>query len=233
MSMTVKIRLLHLLNYPVGCTLFNEFCTENEIKTIEIDVTNEVTPTWLSIKDVKKSIFQSQTVLRDVMKNYFVFLDFFKNLEGFGSKIHEIYDLSELKTQTENIIFNEAKMAKLTNMDIDGIQKQITGKIQTFLLFLEYESLLYKINELTRDEAITIEQNWNANVLQLNSSNSNNENIEIDKNELLREYEIKLSKLEVDLKREKELRQVKYYRNDKKATEIKRLHKEKDDLLNH
>jgi hypothetical protein len=51
------------------------------------------------------------------------------------------------------------------------------------------------------------------------------------KNLQINHCEQKIAKLEIDLKREKELRQVKYYRNDKKTNEIEKLHKEKDDLL--
>ena len=42
----------------------------------------------------------------------------------------------------------------------------------------------------------------------------------------------KLAKIELDLKREKDLKKVKYYRNDKKANEITKLIKENEELIN-
>ena len=114
-------------------------------------------------------------------------------------------------------------MAKLTNMDVDGIQKQIS----------EYDVLLSKIAELSSNEAIQIEQKWNASLV--NNFNNNLNKDEDDnvstRSEVIKEYEQRIARLNLDLKREKELRQVKYYRNDKKTNEIKRLHKEKDDLI--
>jgi len=59
------------------------------IKTIEIDVANELSPEWYSLPQIKETCKNSQTILREVMKNYFVFLDFIKKLEDFGSRLQD------------------------------------------------------------------------------------------------------------------------------------------------
>lgn len=52
--------------------------TEN-IKTIEIDVIkSNASSLWFSMPCLKQSFVDSQVILREVLKNYFIFLDFFK-----------------------------------------------------------------------------------------------------------------------------------------------------------
>lgn len=48
------------------------------MKTIEITVANEESPPWFSLDSVESSFRASKDLLREAMKNYFVFLDFFK-----------------------------------------------------------------------------------------------------------------------------------------------------------
>lgn len=155
------------------------------------------------------------------MKNYFVFLDFFKKLEVFGTTITDISHIGELKSQTENLIFNEAKMAKNSNMDIDGIQRQIT----------EYDNLLTKIANLSQTDTVKIENQMNGERPRAKRRGSAIQTNGPEHISIFKDYDQKIAKLELDLKREKELRQVKYYRTDKKNNEIKRLHTEKDELL--
>lgn len=50
----------------------------SDIKTIEIDVGKDITPPWFSLRSIESSFRSSQSLLREAMKNYFVFLEFLK-----------------------------------------------------------------------------------------------------------------------------------------------------------
>lgn len=135
--------------------------------------------------------------------------------------MQNITQIDQLKEQVENLVFRECKIGKDLNMDVDGLQKQLQ----------EYDYALNHIEQLSRAEAAEVERRWNFyNMSSIpldldNDDQSNAIRAQMD------HYQQKISKLEIDLKREKEFRHVKYYRNDKKEAELKRLHKEKDTLL--
>lgn len=110
-------------------------------------------------------------------------------------------------------------------MDIDGLQKQIQ----------DLEFLLQSITELSQQKSMQIENGWNWSSIQKTNAPIKFEIEDGDDNDCLKtqiqNYQQKIAKLELDLKREKELKHVKYYRADRKANEIKRLIQEKDDAL--
>ena len=49
-----------------------------EVKTIELDVMSEVTIPWLSLENIESNIKTSSELLKEAMKNYFIFIEFFK-----------------------------------------------------------------------------------------------------------------------------------------------------------
>ena len=110
-------------------------------------------------------------------------------------------------------------------MDIDGLQKQIQ----------DLEFLLQSITGLSQQKSMQIENGWNWNSNHKTDAPIKFEIEDEDDNDCLKtqiqNYQQKIAKLELDLKREIELKHVKYYRADRKANEIKRLIQEKDDVL--
>ena len=110
-------------------------------------------------------------------------------------------------------------------MDIDGLQKQIQ----------EWEFVIGSINDLSEPKAAQIQHEWNSQTPTVGCLGINCEHSEEAQalRGQIQKLDQQIARLELDLKREKELRQIKYYRTDKKTTEIKKLYKEKDDLVNH
>lgn len=195
----------------------------SDIKTIEIDVANEISPPWFNLKVIEGTYATSKTLLKEAMKNYFVFLEFFKKIENFSQQNHA-GDISELLAKNEKLFFKELQSVKELNMDIDGIQKQIQ----------EFDFILEGMNDISVPQVAKIQHEWNSNTNSVPCLGINWQTA--DDNQILKNqidnYEQKVAKLELDLKREKELRHVKYYRTDKKTTEIKKLCNEKDELIN-
>jgi hypothetical protein len=95
--------------------------------------------------------------------------------------------------------------------------------------------VISSINDLSEPKAAQIQHEWNSQTPTVGCLGINCEHSE--EAQVLRgqiqKLDQQIARLELDLKREKELRQIKYYRTDKKTTEIKKLYKEKDDLVNH
>lgn len=110
-------------------------------------------------------------------------------------------------------------------MDIDGLQKQIQ----------EWEFVVSSINDLTEPKAAQIQHEWNSQTPTVGCLGISCDHLEEAQalREQIQKLDQQIARLELDLKREKELRQIKYYRTDKKTTEIKKLYKEKDDIVNH
>lgn len=136
--------------------------------------------------------------------------------------IDDLREVKGVKQKIEELIYHDARGVQKSNMDIDGIQNQI----------MDYEILLNKITDLTNEKSAQIERHWNDQIFTQIHTQKNEVKDDKDNEIIFQLYEQKISKLEIDLKREKELRQVKYYRSDKKTTEINSLRKEKDELVN-
>lgn len=123
----------------------------SDIKTIEIDVANDITPPWFNLKVIEGTYSTSKTLLREAMKNYFVFLEFFKKIENFSQQNHA-GDISELIAKNEKLFFKDLQSVKELNMDIDGIQKQIQ----------EFDFILEGMNDISVPQAAKIQHEWNA-----------------------------------------------------------------------
>ena len=108
-------------------------------------------------------------------------------------------------------------------MDIDELQKAL----------LDHETLLNTVSTISTQERIDIESD--LNIKEINKSSSlallkeEEEDIHYYRKQIIN-YQQKISKLELDLRREKELKKVKYYRNDKKTNELSKLIKDNDEL---
>lgn len=194
----------------------------SDIKTIEIDVANDMSPPWFSLKAIETQFRSSQSLMREAMKNYFVFLEFLKKIEDFSQKEYT-QDINLLLASNERLFFKELQGVKGLNMDIDGLQKQIQ----------EFDFMLSNISDLSNAESAQIQHEWNSDIgsipsLKLGPINS--DELQACKMQITH-YEQKIARLENDLKREKEIKQVKYYRTDKKTNEIKRLTKENVELI--
>ena len=217
-------RIANILSSPIARqNKKTEHSTNSEIKRVWIDVISEGSPSWFSINNVESSLKSSQDLLKQSMKNYFIFLEFFKKLENFGSKIHNFSNLNDLKVQAENLIFNELRSGKDIKMDIDELQKAL----------LDHETLLNTVSMISTQERIDIESD--LNIKEINKSSSlallkeEEEDIHYYRKQIIN-YQQKISKLELDLRREKEIKKVKYYRNDKKTNELSKLIKDNDEL---
>lgn len=217
-------RISNILSSPIAVQNKKaESNTNSDVKRVWIDVINDGSPSWFSLSNVESTLRSSQELLKLAMKNYFIFLEFFKKIETFGSKIHNFNSLNDLKMQTENLIFNELKCGKDIKMDIDELQNALQ----------DHETLMDTISQISLRDRIDLENDLNFR--ETNKSNSPvaakdaNQDVEYFRSQILN-YQEKVSKLELDLRREKELKKVKYYRNDKKASEISKLIKDKDEL---
>jgi hypothetical protein len=124
----------------------------SDIKTIEIDVANEISPPWFNLKVIEGTYATSKTLLKEAMKNYFVFLEFFKKIENFSQQNHA-GDISELLAKNEKLFFKELQSVKELNMDIDGIQKQIQ----------EFDFILEGMNDISVPQVAKIQHEWNSN----------------------------------------------------------------------
>lgn len=51
---------------------------QTDIKTVEIDVANEISPPWFNLQVMEGYFKASKSLMKEAMKNYFVFLEFFK-----------------------------------------------------------------------------------------------------------------------------------------------------------
>lgn len=146
-------------------------------------------------------------------------------LENFGHSVHSFDSLKLLKEHIENLIFRELSSGKDIKLDIDGLQNQIQ----------EHENLLKHITELSHQKSVQLENEWNGNCSQKTETAIKFDIDEGDENASLMKqiehFQQKVMKLELDLKREKEIKHVKYYRADRKANEIKRLIQENDDVI--
>lgn len=49
-----------------------------EVKTIEIDVMNTTNTPWLGLDAIETNLKASNELIKQSMKNYFVFIDYFK-----------------------------------------------------------------------------------------------------------------------------------------------------------
>lgn len=135
---------------------------------------------------------------------------------------NDLKQVDRAKERIEELVYKEAKGVKETNMDIEGIHQVINS----------FDTILDSIYELETGKPIQKHQEWNDIMFSPSRQEELDSRKEEDSEITKYIYEQKIAKLEVDLKREKELRQVKYYRSDKKTDEIKKLSKEKDDLAN-
>ena len=145
-------RMPNILSSPVSIRRFaTDYEIDQDIKRVEIDVMNDGTPSWFSIAAVENNLKSSQSLLKQAMKNYFVFLEFYKKLENYGSKIHNFSSLNELKMQTENLIFNELKGGKEIKMNIDELQDVLQ----------EHESMINTISQINSQDRIEIENSLN------------------------------------------------------------------------
>ena len=110
-------------------------------------------------------------------------------------------------------------------MDIDGLQKQLQ----------DHEFIRSNILQLSQQKSMQIENEWNISTHHKTNSVIKFDIDEGDENFNLKlqieHFQQKVAKLELDLKREKDIKHVKYYRADRKANEIKRLIEEKDDVI--
>ena len=198
----------------------------NSTKIIKLDGENE-SNSWFNLKEIENTFKNWKSILKETMKNYFVFLEFLNMLTKTKIKDSDQSsisgDASELIVKNQQLFYKELKNMKNLNMDIDGIQKQIE----------EFDKIIMNITEISEPKAARIQNEWNAETakvpwLGINCQTSEENQSLKDKLEL---YHQKCVKLEFDLKREKEQRNIKYYRSDKKIAEIKKLTKTKDELL--
>lgn len=194
----------------------------SDIKTIEIDVADDLSHPWFNLRVLESSFQSSKQMMRDVMKNYFVFIEFFKKIEDFSQQQNSS-DINVLLEENENLFFKELKKVKALNMDTDGLQKKIQ----------EFEMILMSISELSGVKEAKLQHEWasqTSNLPSFSLTNDTNEENQALKMKL-EQYQQKVIKLEIDLKRENELRHVKYYRNDKKTNEIKKLRQDRDQIF--
>jgi hypothetical protein len=196
---------------------------QSDNKTIENNAVNNSPFPWFNLNAIEGTYKTSKSLLKEAMKNYFVFLEFFKKIENFSQQNHE-GDISELLANNEQLFYKDLQNVKGLNMDIDGIQKQIQ----------EFDITLNSMTDIAAPQVAHMQHELNSHTSSLPSLDINCQTAE--ENQVLinqlDQSEQKIAKLELDLKREKEMRNVKYYRSDKKTTEIRKLNKEKDEIVN-
>jgi hypothetical protein len=107
-------------------------------------------------------------MMKEVMKNYFVFLEFYKKVENFVQKQHS-EEVQYVLEQNEGFM-KEIKMVKGLNLDTDGIQRQIQ----------EYDTIICSINDLDDAKTAQIQHEWNSQigrVPKFNLIQENNEDV--------------------------------------------------------
>ncbi|CAI2387140.1 unnamed protein product [Moneuplotes crassus] len=203
----------------------SSFCFSNkkeepvvDMRVVNLD--NEASQkSILNLQEIQQNYKTSKELLQECMKNYFVVIEFLNTLTTIKSERSHQISLLEDESIAPHIV-----NLKNLSMDIDGIQSQIQA----------FEASLQAIEKASKPKSHTKKRKSAANSPNISCLRSVGQFT--DESQYLREkiehLEQKCAKMEIDLKREKELRHVKYYRNDKKTAEIKKLSQEKDDFMN-
>lgn len=61
---------------PIAITKEND--PNTEIKTVELDVMNTTSHPWLSLEAIETTLKESNELIKESMKNYFIFIEYFK-----------------------------------------------------------------------------------------------------------------------------------------------------------
>jgi hypothetical protein len=216
-----------------------------ELKNILTEHKTEIEKTAGVIKDYKSTLNDSNTNLKSMLSTYFIFLDFYKQIQTVPVTNSWASNYCQINAELEIILSKDWDRVSTIDFEFDKIQNQI-DKNNEFLQLKddkELQSFVEKYSVGDKDDLQVYNQEYdlskelefegqkNSKVHQYRTSSQcsiSHQDLKLVKENEYLQKQIRHLK---DLKQKaKENRHTMYFRNDRKMIELKKVYYEKEKL---
>lgn len=216
-----------------------------ELKDILTQHKSEIQKSSEVIKDYKNILGDSNSCLKSMITTYFIFIDFYKQLETVSLTNSWASEYCQTTAELEQILAKDGDRITTIDFEFDKIQNQIDKnndilqlkddkQLQSFVqkyAVSDRDALQVYNQEYDLSKELGFESQRNSNVHQYRTSSqcsiSHHDLKLIKENEWLQKQ---LKELKDTIKKAKDNRNTMYFRNDRKMIELKKVYNEKEKL---